>query len=593
MRSNGQAGGQQMFETDKAGTSGAAAEDVPSPRVAPRRLQGSAAAQGSLARTYRTFFFVLVCFGSLILSAAPALASIADVMTTGLLYALYSGLHYSFKQFTFQTNIADVPLMSVLRSGLMLLSFCFPCDHHASHRPYLLTAIVCSAVSAVYIIVKAAMFHYHEAVIMRSKKLHDLPTWVAPVAFAVSACLAGMHVLVAHRTVVEYKRRRAAQGLYSFEDFGSAQPTLRQQPRGGAERQRLLQHQESFGYGHLTHDIENQKEDDDLDATLLADSDSKFITVAGIRSLHYKVCGDLELFRPPETSNTALVLLHGFGAGVFAFRHIMGSLAQHLRCKVVAFDRPGFGLTFRPHRSDFTNSESPYSFHAQVHLTLELCAALGLHRVVLVGHADGALLALMTAAAASDSQFQVEVAGLVLLAADVSGEVIPKFTRLLLQTKLGRQMMRPLLRSEIGDVSNRKAWADSEKISPEVLEQYKAPLQVKGWDRALAEVGRLHPPNEDAVTAVLQAVCGIPTLVVSGKEDRIVASKETAKLVEKLPGSVLLELPDCGHLPHEEAPRALLEAVIPFIEKLEWNLQVTPSTPASSDKVAEPQIDFD
>lgn len=38
-----------------------------------------------------------------------------------------------------------------------------------------------------------------------------------------------------------------------------------------------------------------------------------------------------------------IVLVHGFGAGVFAWRHIMQPLAQKCGCRVIAFDRPGFG----------------------------------------------------------------------------------------------------------------------------------------------------------------------------------------------------------------------------------------------------------
>ena len=41
--------------------------------------------------------------------------------------------------------------------------------------------------------------------------------------------------------------------------------------------------------------------------------------------------------------DVAVVLIHGFGAGCFAWRLIMPHLAQKLGCRVYAFDRPGFG----------------------------------------------------------------------------------------------------------------------------------------------------------------------------------------------------------------------------------------------------------
>ena len=38
-----------------------------------------------------------------------------------------------------------------------------------------------------------------------------------------------------------------------------------------------------------------------------------------------------------------IVLIHGFGSGVFAWRNIIDRLALRARCRVYAFDRPGFG----------------------------------------------------------------------------------------------------------------------------------------------------------------------------------------------------------------------------------------------------------
>lgn len=41
--------------------------------------------------------------------------------------------------------------------------------------------------------------------------------------------------------------------------------------------------------------------------------------------------------------HAGIVLVHGFGAGLFCWRHIMQPLANSTGCRVVAFDRPAFG----------------------------------------------------------------------------------------------------------------------------------------------------------------------------------------------------------------------------------------------------------
>lgn len=48
----------------------------------------------------------------------------------------------------------------------------------------------------------------------------------------------------------------------------------------------------------------------------------------------------MQALSPDET---AIVLVHGFGAGVFAWRNIMQPLADAAGCRVIAFDRPAFG----------------------------------------------------------------------------------------------------------------------------------------------------------------------------------------------------------------------------------------------------------
>lgn len=63
-----------------------------------------------------------------------------------------------------------------------------------------------------------------------------------------------------------------------------------------------------------------------------------------------------------------LVLVHGFGGGVFSWRHVMASLAHQLGCVVTAFDRPGWGLTDRPHKKDLEERDlpNPYTLENQV-----------------------------------------------------------------------------------------------------------------------------------------------------------------------------------------------------------------------------------
>ncbi len=131
---------------------------------------------------------------------------------------------------------------------------------------------------------------------------------------------------------------------------------------------------------------------------------------AVLESLEFVSEGDSKLVELYE-KDTGVVLLHGFGGGVFSWRHVMGSIAMEVGCRVVAFDRPGWGLTSRPRRSEWETKglPNPYDLHAQVDLLFAFCQELGLRSVVLMGHSDGGLLALMAAARALKSKDSIQV----------------------------------------------------------------------------------------------------------------------------------------------------------------------------------------
>lgn len=67
-------------------------------------------------------------------------------------------------------------------------------------------------------------------------------------------------------------------------------------------------------------------------------------------------------FDMEENGQFGIVLVHGFGGGVFSWRHVMGVLSRQVGCAVAAFDRPGWGLTSRPRRKDWEDKELPNPF---------------------------------------------------------------------------------------------------------------------------------------------------------------------------------------------------------------------------------------
>lgn len=136
-------------------------------------------------------------------------------------------------------------------------------------------------------------------------------------------------------------------------------------------------------------------QDDLLDPDALADPDSSFYEINGVR-VHHKVCvheaSNDQSLDPTAASagqnqiGLPIVLLHGFGASVFSWSRVMRPLARIAGAKVLAFDRPAFGLTSRVSwPGDDTKPLNPYSMAFSVMATLAFIDHLGAGKTVLVG----------------------------------------------------------------------------------------------------------------------------------------------------------------------------------------------------------------
>jgi pimeloyl-ACP methyl ester carboxylesterase len=283
----------------------------------------------------------------------------------------------------------------------------------------------------------------------------------------------------------------------------------------------------------------------------LADPDSRFMDVNGVR-LHYKDAGQGE---------PALILLHGFGASAYSWREVIGPLAQ--RARVIAMDRPAFGLTSRPLRGQWAG-QNPYGPDAQPELIIGLMDKLNVRRAVLVGHSAGGSVAMLTALRYPDRVPSV----IFVDAAIYAGGGLPAWLRPLLATPQAR-WYGPLIVRYIfntrGDSIIASAWRDTSKLTPAILAGYRRPLRARDWDRAFWEFLLAGRPLD--LASRLDELT-MPALVITGDHDTWVDTALSRRLAAELPHAELVEIPDCNHLPQEEQPQAFLQAVNAFLDKL-------------------------
>jgi pimeloyl-ACP methyl ester carboxylesterase len=281
----------------------------------------------------------------------------------------------------------------------------------------------------------------------------------------------------------------------------------------------------------------------------LADADSQFIEVNGV-NVHYKEYGQGQPGEP------ALVLLHGFASSTYSWREVQEALAQGRR--VVAFDRPAFGLTERPMEWD---GPDPYSADAQADLTIGLMDALGIDQAVLVGNSAGGTVAALTAL-----KHPERVPALVLVDAAIYQGGRPGWFGWLSRTPQ-MQRLGPLLARNIqkwGRQFGEAAWHDPSRLSDEIWAGYTKPLQAENWDRALWNLTAAS--GASGLGEQLDRL-QLPVLVLTGDDDRIVPTEQSVRLASELPDAELVVFPQCGHVPQEECPGVFLQAVEDFLAR--------------------------
>ena len=462
------------------------------------------------------------------------------------LHAHPDALVTNARGFHFRTSATDVAALAVVRSVVAVVAWLVFSSRANLFRAYLLSSYVSALCAAGLIAIKAPLYRYTQA---------RGPQWLAPLLFSTTLAAALMHVALASQASAASRRRRSHLELCSSADecFTSSAP-------GQPATRPLTAHRRRQSREDVEASLREAGETD-VPANEFADAGSCFADCEGL-SVHYK-----SLPASGGAPDAAIMLLHAWGGGEHAWRNVAPLLARRCGCRVIAFDRAGFGLSGRPAREAFAPEANPYSLQSAARVACALCRQLGVRRVVLVGHADGCTLALLVAALLRQQPEMATTCAGVALLAPTGGEVVPTGAKLLLRSSVGLPLLRPLLRSEVAEVSLRRAFHQPGKLTPAVLARYAEPLRVLGWDRALWEVARCAGEmsrGELSALAEGAATAGTPALVLTGAQDRIAPPEIAAAMAASL-GADVHTVPDCGHLPQEESPAALVSLLAPAV----------------------------
>ena len=283
----------------------------------------------------------------------------------------------------------------------------------------------------------------------------------------------------------------------------------------------------------------------------VAGEGATFASAQGIEIYYEKT--DFVCQEGKDCSNPPVIfLMHGFGANTFSFREMTEPLSQ--LGDVIAYDRPGFGLSERPTSWE---GQNPYGSIGQDLILDQLITEFASGRdVILVGHSAGGTLAAQYVVDNKDA-----VQGLILISpAILSTGGSPSWLNWVFSIPQ-LDHLGPLLVSSIAssgmDLLN-ESWYNKDLITEEVKAGDREPLSVIGWEEGFGEFNRA--PRAFDVKDRLDEIT-VPTLLITGDTDTVVATADTEALASMIKDSVLFVIPQSGHLAQEETPADTMKAI--------------------------------
>ncbi|WP_428610456.1 alpha/beta fold hydrolase [Sedimenticola sp.] len=257
--------------------------------------------------------------------------------------------------------------------------------------------------------------------------------------------------------------------------------------------------------------------------------DQALLPVNGV-NLEYQWIGQ------PTPGQPVLVLLHeGLGC-VAMWRDFPENLARTTGLTVFIYSRQGYGGSepfTQPLDVDFMHREA-----------LDVLPAVldkaGIERAILVGHSDGASIALIYAGERLDSR----ITGLVLLAPHLFVEA-----------------------ETLHGIREAKQQFDEGGLAGRLQRYHLAHTQstFRHWAGIWLDPRFASWNIESSLPGIT-----VPMLAIMGEDDQYGTLTQIHALAERLPGQTTLAiLKDCGHSPHLEQGDKTLEQISRFVEKLQ------------------------
>ena len=257
-----------------------------------------------------------------------------------------------------------------------------------------------------------------------------------------------------------------------------------------------------------------------------------------------------------------ILLLHGFASSLEQWRNNLYPLS--VNHPVYAIDLLGFGGSQKA-----ASLLSADLWAKQVH---DFWRALIGRPVILLGHSLGALVALSAAAT-----YPEMVKRLVMLTLPAARQEMLSGWVQTVATAMERQFSSPLLirpifyfmrQPNIIRAVMKGLYTKPERVDQPLVSLFTQPTQDRGAARTLCYLVRSRTnPNFSPITKALLSKVTVPTLLLWGKEDRVIPPAWGRNVAPVNSHLQLVELPNAGHFLYDEFPERVNSIILDWLKQ--------------------------
>ena len=250
-------------------------------------------------------------------------------------------------------------------------------------------------------------------------------------------------------------------------------------------------------------------------------------------------------------------MLHGFGANLFTWRHLIQPFEKTYR--LIAVDLKGFGKSPKP-------KDNRYRLQDHADLIHQFIVQHDLRGLTLIGNSMGGAVALLVSLKLIDEESD-RLSTLVLIDSAGYRQDLPAFIDILRVPFVNAIAFNLLSNRQKTRLILGKSYFDDRKITEDQVTGYAEPLGLPGAQDALFSTAEtLIPANIDQITERYSEI-NVPTLIIWGRNDDVVPLKVGQRLHGAISNSELVIIDKCGHIPHEEKPAETIKILRKFLNK--------------------------